>query len=207
MTASQGLAKGARTLTPGEYGQAYARLTAVARRSGTRLDADTAHDALVEALAVIGVTAPPAEPPSESRTTGRTADTVTWLLGNDEGAQHGGFVLGRLADGTVPAFVSGDVQYERRFADDSTTYGGTWTGPGPGVPTGPPLALVPGCMCGWRGPDLPYDPAGGRCGNGTCYDGQGVEAHRLWKAHAQAALLAGIPAECEGHLPAVTASA
>ncbi|MCE4943881.1 hypothetical protein LVX13_12190 [Streptomyces albulus] len=63
MTASQGLAKGARTLTPGEYEQAYDRLTAVVRRSGTRLDADTAHDALAEALAVIGVTAPPADPP------------------------------------------------------------------------------------------------------------------------------------------------
>ncbi|GAA2649939.1 hypothetical protein GCM10009864_12050 [Streptomyces lunalinharesii] len=207
MTARQGFAKGSRALTPCEYEQAYERLTAVALRSGARLDADAAHDALTEALAVLGVAAPPVEPRPEGGPAGRTAGTVTWLLGTDEGAQHGGFVLGRLSDGTVPTFTSGHTQHERRFADDSAAYGGTWIGPEDGVPAEQPLALVPGCTCGWRGPDLPYDPAGGRCGNGTCYDGQAVEAHRRWKTHAQAALIAGVPPQRHGRPAAVAASA
>jgi hypothetical protein len=207
MTTGQDLAKEPRALAPGEYERAYERLTAVAVRHGAGLGADAAHDALTEALAAIGVLAPASEREPECRTTRGTADAVMWILGDDEGARHGGFVLGRLADGTVPAFASGHMRYERQFADSSTAHGGAWTGPELGAPAEQPLALVPGCACGWRGPDLPYDPAGGRCGNGTCHDGQAVEAHRMWHAHARAALSAGVPGEYSGHLPAVTASA
>ncbi|MFB7636538.1 hypothetical protein ACFC0M_37120 [Streptomyces sp. NPDC056149] len=207
MTASQGFAKEPRTLTPHEYEQAYARLTAVALRYGAQFDAHAAHDALTEALAAIGVAAPPPQPTSESSAAGRTAGGVMWLLSDDEGARHGGFVLGRLADDSTSALAPGQAQRERQFTDDSTAYGGTWLGPELGVPSEQPLALVPGCACGWRGPDLPYDPAGGVCGNGTCYDGQSVDAHRLWKAHAQAALSTDTPQERNSRLCAVTAPA
>ncbi|GAA0415691.1 hypothetical protein GCM10010357_41250 [Streptomyces luteireticuli] len=185
---------GARALAPDEYGRAYDRLTAVAVRNGARLGADVAHQALTEALAAVGVLAPAFEPESEACTVRQRADTVMWLLGSDEGIRHGGFVLGRLADGAIPAFASGHVQYERRFTDSSTAHGGAWGGPVDGAPAEQPMALVPGCVCGWRGPDLLYDPAGGLCGNGTCHNGQAVHAHRLWQEHATAEL----PAEGSG---------
>lgn len=186
---SQDVTQGTRTLTPDEYERAYDRLAAVAGHHGAGLGADAAHRALAEALAAIGVLAPAPEPDAESRSVQRrAADTVVWLLGNDEGARHGGFVLGRLADGTIPTFACGHTRYERQFTDSSATWGGAWGGPEPGVPAGQPLALVPGCACGWRGPDLRYDPAGGVCGNGTCHNGQAVHAHRLWQEHAKAAV-------------------
>ncbi|WP_372411540.1 hypothetical protein [Streptomyces luteireticuli] len=196
----------ARTLTPDEYERAYDRLTAVAVRNGALLGADAAHQALTEALAAVGVLAPASEPEQESRTVRRTADAVMWLLGSDEDIRHGGFVLGRLADGTIPAFTSEHARYERRFADSSAAFGGAWGGPVPGAPAEQPVALVPGCACGWRGPDLPYDPAEGLCGNGTCHNGQAVHAHRLWQEHATAELSAGASGEHGVRPTAVTAS-
>ncbi|MGW5120633.1 hypothetical protein ACWEQ8_35145 [Streptomyces noursei] len=188
MATSQDWIKGARNLTRDEYEQAYHRLTAVAIRYGVQLDPGVAHNALTEALAAIGVLAPAPEPEPEGRcTAGLTVNAVVWLLSRDEGARHGGFILGRLPNGTIPTYTSGDSRYERQFTDSPTAHGGAWSGPEPGTPTEQPLALVPGCACGWRGPDLHYDPSAGRCGNDTCHDGQAVAAHRLWKEHAEVA--------------------
>ncbi|MFK0292471.1 hypothetical protein ACIQU6_18610 [Streptomyces sp. NPDC090442] len=193
-----------RILTEDEYEQAYSRLASAARRQGSWLGADAAHQALAEALAAIGVAVPTPEPEADTCTSPRTADVVTWLLPGDEEARHGGFVLGRLDDGTVPTHRSGRALYERQFADSSTGQGGTWSGPAQGAPSKAPTALIPACACGWRGADLPYHPAGGVCGDGTCHDGQAVSAHRAWQSHATAALSAVVPDGCRDRLAALT---
>ncbi|MDX3434408.1 hypothetical protein PV664_37070 [Streptomyces sp. ME01-18a] len=57
-----------RTLTEEEYELAYTRLTAIAHRNGSRLSRGTAHEALAETLAAIGVFTPAPEPEPDTCT-------------------------------------------------------------------------------------------------------------------------------------------
>ncbi|MEU1121849.1 MULTISPECIES: hypothetical protein [unclassified Streptomyces] len=117
---------------------------------------------------------------------------MSWTLTDtDEGRRHTGYLLGRLADGTVPMYRRGSSYLERTFTDSPGADGGTWNGPEHGRPTEQPAALTPACRCGWRGPDLPYDsgpPVAAPLG-----DGQGHDARLRWLWHATAVLVPDVP--------------
>ncbi|WP_158713520.1 hypothetical protein [Streptomyces sp. NRRL F-525] len=111
-----------------------------------------------------------------------------------DSARHVGRLLGRLPDGTIPTERIGAALYEREFNDAAMEPGGTWSGTEP--PDVQPAYLVPSCRCGWRGPEMPYDPHAGVWSGGRYHNGQDLDAHRVWKAHATAALVPAVP---EGH--------
>lgn len=116
---------------------------------------------------------------------------MAWIHPDDPpgAVRHAGHLYGRLADGTIPTYRRGRALYEREFTDVWEHDGGRWHGgPETGMPTEQPAHLVPACQCGWRGPDLPYDPAGG-------HDDRQGDAFRSWCQHAAAALSPAVPAE------------
>lgn len=120
---------------------------------------------------------------------------MAWQLENSpDGGRHAGHVLGRLLDGTIPTYRIGAAQYERHFTDTQDEPGGTWSGDRPLDEQ--PAYLVPACRCGWRGPAVRYDPHGGQWSGGRYHNGQELDAYRVWKAHATAALSAAVP---DGH--------
>ncbi|MEU6332829.1 hypothetical protein ABZ851_37130 [Streptomyces sp. NPDC047049] len=111
---------------------------------------------------------------------------MAWTTDAPGGQRHTGYVLGRLADGTIPTYRSGQALYEREFTDSPNGAGGTWSGPG-AADVDQPTALVPACRCGWRGPDTPYG------GEALLPDDAMLEARAVWRAHAAAVLDAQVP--------------
>ncbi|MFI6690041.1 hypothetical protein [Streptomyces sp. NPDC050485] len=122
---------------------------------------------------------------------------MAWTHPRDTDQRHRGTLLGRLADGTVPLYRTNRAAlYEREFRDSPHASGGNWTGPEPGRPTEQPAALIPACRCGWRGPDLPYDPTGGRrltLDGENRHNDQDLTAYNTWHTHADAALDPALP--------------
>ncbi|MGW1839621.1 hypothetical protein [Streptomyces sp. NPDC002067] len=110
---------------------------------------------------------------------------MEWIHPDDpDGTRHAGRQLARLTDGTIPTYRTGQVLREREYDAD----GEWWRGPDRDRPAGPPAALVPDCLCGWRGTDVPYPhddlPASEMAAR---------TAAGRWHAHAAAALNPAVP--------------
>ncbi|MGW3091729.1 hypothetical protein [Streptomyces sp. NPDC001108] len=132
---------------------------------------------------------------------------MTWIHEDDTpgATRHAGYLLARLADGTIPTYRVGKLLAERTFADSWDGDGGWWQGPDQGRPDEQPAQLVPACECGWYGPDLPYDIEGGHTtpppyGGQPMRDAGSRAAMQVWRDHAAAALTSTGPAPARQQL-------
>ncbi|MEU5959262.1 hypothetical protein [Streptomyces sp. NPDC047525] len=122
--------------------------------------------------------------------------------------RHEPALYGRLSAGTIPVYRAGRALFERQFTDDAAGPGGRWEGPEADRPAEQPATLVPACSCGWRGPDVPYDPHGTPApppGGTVMHDVQGQEAQTAWHRHHMAATSSVMPPGYTERLEALAA--